>query len=150
MSSSSATSCSYQDERLQAEEFDQAFAIVANNDARYQINKDRSLHFTCEAGVRLRWSVAQDIADAQALQAEDCDKDTKIRWLQYHDRDTGDRCGMLPLALGMHVALTDHIDRSDKLLLRGRVGQVHSFQWPETAMQPEVVFQSANNVLIIL
>ena len=106
------------DERLQAEKFDQAFAIVANNDARYQINKDRSLHFACEAGVRLRWSVAQDIADAQTLQAEDCDKDTKIRWLQYHDRDTGDLCGMLPLALGMHVALTDHIDRSEKLLLQ--------------------------------
>ena len=46
------------------------------------------------------------------------------RWLQYHDRDTGDLCGMLPLAIGMKVALTQHLDRSqDKLLLKGTVGR---------------------------
>ena len=35
---------------------------------------------------------------------------------------------MVPLARGMPVALTDHIDRSpDKQLLRGRIGKVHSW-----------------------
>ena len=54
------------------------------------------------------------------------------RWLQYHDRDTGDLCGMLPLAIGMPVALTHHLDRSpDKMLLKGTVGRVHSWVWSD-------------------
>ena len=54
------------------------------------------------------------------------------RWLQYHDRDTGDLCGTLPLAIGMPVALTHHLDRSpDKMLLKGTVGRVHSWVWPD-------------------
>ena len=39
---------------------------------------------------------------------------------------------MLPLAIGMPVALTHHVDRSpDKLLLKGTIGRVHSWVWPE-------------------
>ena len=63
------------------------------------------------------------------------------RWLQYHDRDTGDLCGMLPLAIGMKVALTQHMDRSqDKLLLKGTVGRVHSWVWPENDPRPFTVY----------
>ena len=63
------------------------------------------------------------------------------RWLQYHDRDTGNLLGTLPLALGLRVALTDHIDRSpDKQLLRGQVGVVHSWVWEENAPRPSVVY----------
>ena len=48
---------------------------------------------------------------------------------------------MLPLAIGMRVALTDHLDRSpDKLLLRGRAGHVHSWVWPENDRLPRVVY----------
>eukprot|EP00971_Amphidinium_carterae_P063348 1253538-Amphidinium_carterae.1 len=47
---------------------------------------------------------------------------------------------MLPLAIGMPVALTDHLDRSDKQLLRGRTGSVHSMDWPDDATQPNVVW----------
>ena len=48
---------------------------------------------------------------------------------------------MLPLALGMRVALTDHVDRStDKLLLRGCVGHVHSWVWGENDRLPTVVY----------
>ena len=55
-----------------------------------------------------------------------------MRWLQYHDRDTGDLCGTLPLAIGMPVALTQHMDRSpDKMLLKGTVCRVHSWDWPD-------------------
>ena len=64
-----------------------------------------------------------------------------MRWLQEHDRHTGDLPGMLILAHGMPVALTDHIDRSpDKLLLRGRVGHVHSWIWAENDRLPTVVY----------
>ena len=59
-----------------------------------------------------------------------------MRWLQYHDRDTADLCGTLPLAVGMPVALTYHLDRSpDKMLLKGSVGRVHSWVWPENDQQ---------------
>ena len=92
---------------------------MANNDARYQINKDK----------------------ARALQAQDCSKEAKRKWLQYHDRRTGDLCGLLPLAIGMPVALTDHVARSpDKLLLRGTRGHVHSWVWQENNNMPDVVY----------
>ncbi|CAK0792868.1 unnamed protein product, partial [Prorocentrum cordatum] len=52
----------------------------------------------------------------------------KMAWLQRHDKESGDLYGFLPIAEGMPVALTDHIDRSeDKNLLRGRVGRVQSW-----------------------
>ena len=39
---------------------------------------------------------------------------------------------MLPLAIGMPVALTHHLNRSpDKMLLKGTRGYVHSWVWPE-------------------
>ena len=54
------------------------------------------------------------------------------RWLQYHDRDTGDLCGTLPLAIGMPVALTHHLNRSPgMMLLKGTKGRVHSWEWPD-------------------
>ena len=53
---------------------------------------------------------------------------------------------MLPLSIGMRVALTDHIDRSpEKLLLRGRTGTVHSWIWDEHAQQPKVVYVKFDN-----
>ena len=49
--------------------------------------------------------------------------------------------GTLPLALGMRVALTEHIDRSEgKQLLRGTVGTVHSWVWPENSHRPSMVY----------
>lgn len=64
-----------------------------------------------------------------------------LRWLQYHDKDTGDLCGTLPLAPGQRVALTVHLDRSpEKLLLKGATGRVHSWVWPENDQLPKVVY----------
>ena len=48
---------------------------------------------------------------------------------------------MLPLAIGMKVALTHHIDRSqDKLLLKGTIGRVHSWVWLENDPRPSIVY----------
>ena len=96
------------DPRLAEKKLVEAPVIVANNDAKYQINKDRSKAYAQSADTQCRVSVALDLASNEALQAADCDKAAKIRWLQYHDRDTADLCGMLPLAIGMPVALTQH------------------------------------------
>ena len=62
-----------------------------------------------------------------------------LRWLQYHDRGTNNLPGMLPLAIGMPVALTEHLDRG-KQLLRGSVGHVHSWQWNDNDRRPSTVY----------
>ena len=67
------------DPRLQESRFKEAVAIVANNDARYQINKDRAKHYSRASGAPLRWAAAIDTATTEALQAELCDKEAKIR-----------------------------------------------------------------------
>ena len=135
-----------QDERLELDKFKNAKVIVANNDARYEINKVRAQEYARSTGASLQWSVATDKASSTVLQSEVCSKQTKIRWLRYHDRDTGDLPGMLPIALGMPVALTDHIDRGSKLLLRGRIGFVVAVDWSAGYKQPSVVFLKFDNV----
>ena len=51
-----------------------------------------------------------------------------VSWLNRHDRESGDLYGMLPLMIGMPVAVTEHINRSyDKIILKGRVGYIHSW-----------------------
>ncbi|CAK0868048.1 unnamed protein product [Prorocentrum cordatum] len=67
-------------------------------------------------------------ATLQALRERPDLPQQKMARLQRHDKESGDLYGFLPIAEGMPVALTDHIDRSeDKNLLRGRVGWVQSW-----------------------
>ena len=50
----------------------------------------------------------------------------------------GDLYGMLPLIEGMPVMLTDHVDRSpDKMLLRGRIGYIQSWELAEDGKNVE-------------
>ena len=69
------------DPRLLQDKFQEAPLIVANNDSKYQINKDRAKKYAKDAGAELRWSIAKDVASNEALQAQVCDKDRKIRSL---------------------------------------------------------------------
>ena len=70
----------------------------------------------------------------------------ETRWLQYHDKDTEGLPGALPLALGMPVALTEHLDRSDdKRLLKGSKGYVHSWVWHHNDRIPTVVYVKFDN-----
>eukprot|EP00435_Cladocopium_sp_Y103_P039831 s4530_g10.t1 len=62
-----------------------------------------------------------------------------MRWLTFHDKDTANLPGMLPLAYGLRVALTEHIDRP-KQLLRGTVGIVHSWDWLPNNLRPSIVY----------
>ena len=55
--------------------------------------------------------------------------------------------GTLPLAIGMRVALTEHIDRSDgKQLLRGTVGTVRSWVWEADNPRPSIVYVKFEDV----
>ena len=58
------------DPRLKEEKFRWAAAIVANNDAKYQINKDRAEDYSRAAESPLRWSVALDAPSAEVLQTQ--------------------------------------------------------------------------------
>ena len=68
-----------QDPRLRQAKFQEAPLIVANNDSKYQINKDRAKKYAKDAGAALRWSIAKDVASNEALQAQICDKDRKLQ-----------------------------------------------------------------------
>ena len=69
------------DPRLQEAKFQEAPAVVASNDSKYQINKDRAKKYARDTGAALRWSIAKDVASSEALKAEYCDKARKIRRL---------------------------------------------------------------------
>lgn len=69
------------DPRLNQPRFHEAAAIVANNDAKYQINKDRAKKFARDANAELRWAIAKDVATAEVLQSQLCSKDRKIKHL---------------------------------------------------------------------
>ena len=69
------------DPRLQLPKFLEVPLIVANNDSKYQVNKDRARKYARDAGAELRWAPAKDVASSEALQAQICDKDRKIKRL---------------------------------------------------------------------
>ena len=100
---------------------------VPNNDLRYEINKLRAKLFAARHGRRLMWCHAKDTPSPEALKDDPTLPSKKISWLQRHERQCGGLTGMLPIVLGMQVALTDHLDRSpEKRLLKGAVGFIHS------------------------
>ena len=116
------------DERFTSAPFDTATAVFPNNDVKYDTNKTRGRLFAARQNTGIVYSVAKDTPSQDALRERPGLAADKVKWLQRHDRESGDLYGMLPLILRMPVALTDHIDRSpEKQLLRGRVGFIHSW-----------------------
>ena len=70
---------------------------------------------------------AKDTSSAEALRVRTDLPAQEISWLQRHGRASGDLYGILPLIIGMPVAMSDHIDRSiDQRIIRGRVCRVYS------------------------
>ena len=69
------------DERLHEPRFQEAPAVVATNDSKYQINKDRARKYAGDADAELRWSIAKDVASSEVLKKEYCDKHRKLRRL---------------------------------------------------------------------
>jgi hypothetical protein len=119
------------DERYRQTEdpdFTRAPAIFPNNDIKYEVNKLRAEIFSAASNQALTWCPAKDKPNTRVLNEKPNITEEKVTWLQRHDRDCGDLYGMLPLAVGMPVALTDHVDRNpEKNLLRGRVGYIDSW-----------------------
>ena len=102
--------------------------VFPNNDVKYDVNKRRARRFAHSRGEAITWVQAKDKPSLDTLRERPNAAAEKLRWLTYHDQDCNKLYGMLPLVRGMPVALTDHIDRNPKkLLLRGKVGYVHSW-----------------------
>ena len=122
-----------QDARF-ANRFVTAPCIFATNVRKTHANKVRAQVFAKQAGQRLHFAIAQDLASAPVLLQKPNLAEEKLVWLQRHDRECGDLCGVLPICLHMPVFLTDHMDRRRKLL-RGRRGTVVGWKSSSKNMQ---------------
>ena len=95
-------------------------AIFPNNDIKYEVNKTRAQIFARQTAQAITWSIAKDKPSNKVIAEKENLGEEKKMWLRRHDKDCGDLYGVLPLAEGMPVRLTDHYDRNLKiLLLRG-------------------------------
>jgi len=116
------------DRRHRSEHFITAPAIFPNNDIKYEVNKCRAQIYAAEKKLAITWSIAKDKPSNKVIAEKPHIAEEKKVWLTRHDRDCGDLYGVLPLAVGLPVMLTDHYDRNpEKQLLKGRIGEVKSW-----------------------
>ena len=109
-------------------------AIFANNDVKYDANKTRTRSFAAQNCSLITYAFAKDTPSEDTLREKPGIAADKVKWLQRHDRESGDLYGMLPLIHRMPVALTDHIDRNpDVQILRGKLAS--STRGSSTAMK---------------
>ena len=109
-------------------DFTTAPAIFPNNDIKYEVNKRRAEIFGAATKQAITWCPAKDHPCTEVLNEENNITEEKVKWLTWQDKACGDLVGLLPLAVGLPVALTDHLDRNpEKNLLRGRIGYIDSW-----------------------
>ena len=118
-----------EDAQLDGPRFEHIPCAVPNNDLRYEINKLRARLFAKAHNVQLLWCTAKDSVTLDALREDPSLPFKKRDWLSRHDRQCGDLLGMLPLAPGLKMLLTDHIDRDERYqMLKGTEVEFHSIQ----------------------
>lgn len=116
------------DPRLTNAVFENATSVFANNDIKYEVNQLRAQSFAQQRNEGIVYCPAKDTPSTEALRLRQDLPTQKVSWLNRHDRESGDLYGMLPLMIGMPVAVTIHMNRSyDKRILKGRVGHIHSW-----------------------
>ena len=116
------------DHRHREGNFLTAPAIFPNNDIKFEVNKIRAQIFAKATKQAITWSIAKDKPSNKVIAEKENLAEEKKVWLTRHDRDSGSLYGVLPLAIGLPVMLTDHYDRNpEKQLLRGRIGYVKSW-----------------------
>ena len=113
------------DPRLREKRFLEAPSIFPNNDIKCEVNKLRAQIFAAETQQALTWSIAKDKPSNRVLSEKMNITEEKEVWLSRHDRDCAGLYGTLPLAKGLPMMLTEHLDRNpEKSLLKGRIGYV--------------------------
>ena len=102
--------------------------MFANNDIKYEVNKLRSNAYAGKRQEGLVYCPAKDTPSTEALRLRPDLPAQQISWLNRHDRESGHLYGVLPLLIGMPVAVTEHINRSyERRILKGRLGYIHSW-----------------------
>ena len=117
--------------------FKAAIAIVANNDLKHEICKVRAAAYARRTQQRIVWSPATDYAAVECLSSDPELMKKKEEWLQLHNRKCAGLWGMVPLVKGMRLALIDHLDRSDKCLLRGSCGELMGWVFEDGESLPK-------------
>ena len=110
-------------------------SIFATNVRKCHTNKIRAEAFARRTKRHLHYVVAQDCACAAVVREKPDLAEQKLLWLQRHDRECGELCGMLPLCDGMPVLLTDHLNRA-RGLLKGRRGFVTGWRHATDGAEP--------------
>ena len=114
-----------------------AQAIFSTNVVKCHVNRIRAEEWARLHGQRLYYAIARDVASSQTLHAKPDLAKEKLAWLQRSDADCGDRCGALPLCVGMPVQAREHIHRGDFKILRGCHGVVRG--WSATTSEQETL-----------
>ena len=86
-------------------DFTRAPAIFPNNDIKYEVNKRRAYIFAAAHGLCLTWCPAKDRPSTLVLNEKPNITEEKTKWLQRHDKECGDLYGLVPLALGLPMAV---------------------------------------------
>ena len=123
-----------QDSRF-TKDLTRAHAIFSTNVVKCHVNRVRAEQWARLQGQRLHYAIAQDVASSQTLHAKPDLAQEKVAWLQRSDADCGDRCGALPLCVGMPVQAREHLYRGDFKILRGCHGVVCG--WSATTNEQE-------------
>ena len=103
--------------------FQHAVAIFSTNDVKYHVNKLRARQWAQQKQERVHFAIARDMASAAVLREKGDLKEEKLVWLQRHDKECNGLYGVLPLAIGMPVRATDHLDRH-RGILKGCQGTI--------------------------
>ena len=114
--------------------FAAAAAIFPTNVRKCHTLKVRAEAYAEATKQDLHYIIAQDKACAAVLHEKAELATEKLAWLQRHDRECGDLCGVLPVCRGMPVYLTEHVNRK-RLLLKGRRGRIVS--WKQASQRQE-------------
>ena len=83
--------------------------MFANNDIKYEVNRLRAQAYAETRQEGLVYCPAKDTPSTEAPRLRQDPPSQHISWLNRHDRESGDLYGMLPLMIGMPVAVTEHI-----------------------------------------
>ena len=114
------------DDRMLSAYYRHAISVVPFNDVKSEICKSGAAQYARDHGENIYFCRATDIVTASSgLLGDKYLRDKKKKWLNKPEKGCGGLMGALPLVRGMRVALTTHIDRSSKRLLKGRIGGGH-------------------------
>ena len=114
-------------------EFVRAQAVFGTNVVKCHVNRVRAEHWARSNNRPLCYAVARDVASSEVLHTKPNLAQEKLSWLQRSDADCGDRCGVLPLCMGMPVQARDHLHRGEFKILKGCHGYVVG--WSATAAE---------------